>query len=64
VRRIRLNEKWKKLIEGFKEEGYSPYDIQRIVKTYEVFMTYDEKLKKLYEEEKNEREHSNSLSSE
>jgi hypothetical protein len=50
-----MNEQWKKLIDEFESKGYTPYDIQRIVKTYEMFMTYDEKIKKLYEDEANDR---------
>jgi hypothetical protein len=56
-----MNDKWKKMIENFEEKGYTPYDIQRIVMTYEMMMSYDEKIKKLYEDEANERNHPDSL---
>lgn len=56
-----MNEKWKRLIEEFEEKGYTPYDIQRIVMTYEMMMSYDEKIKKLYEDEENNRSHSDTL---
>lgn len=58
-----MKEQWKKLIEEFEEKGYTPYDIQRIVMTYEMMMSYDEKIKKLYEDEKNDRIHPNTLQS-
>jgi hypothetical protein len=56
-----MNEKWKRLIEEFEEKGYTPYDIQRIVMTYEMMMSYDEKIKKLHEDEENNRSHSDTL---
>lgn len=56
-------EKWKNLIDEFEEKRYSPYDIQRIVMTYEMMMSYDEKIKKLYEDEANDRNNPNTLQS-
>ncbi|MEH7503314.1 hypothetical protein V7152_15095 [Neobacillus drentensis] len=50
-----MNEKWNKLIEGFEENGYTPEEVQRIIMYYEMTKDIDEKLKKLYEEDKNER---------
>lgn len=58
---ISMNEKWKKLIEQFEENGYTPRDIQRIVHFYDVTMETDKMLKKLYEDEENERTDSNFL---
>ncbi|WHY01346.1 hypothetical protein [Neobacillus sp. DY30] len=49
-----MNEKWKKLIQQFEENGYTPNDIQRIVHFYDVTMETDKMLKKLYEVEENE----------
>lgn len=51
---ISMNEKWKKLIQQFEENGYTPNDIQRIVHFYDVTMETDKMLKKLYEVEENE----------
>lgn len=51
---ISMNEKWKKLIQQFEENGYTPSDIQRIVHFYDVTMETDKMLKKLYEDEENE----------
>jgi hypothetical protein len=51
---ISMNEKWKKLIQQFEENGYSPSDIQRIVHFYDVTMETDKMLKKLYEDDENE----------
>lgn len=56
-------EKWKNLIEEFEGKGYTVYDIQRIVMTYEMMMTFDEKIKKLYEDEANDRNNPNTLQS-
>jgi hypothetical protein len=56
-----MNEEWQQLSKEFKGKGYMPYDIQRIVMTYEMLMNYDEKIKKLYEDEANERNHPDSL---
>jgi Fic family protein len=56
-----MNDKWKQLIEELAEKGYTPYDIERIVMTYEMMMSYDVKIKKLYEDEANERDNSDSL---
>jgi hypothetical protein len=56
-----MNEKWKKICEEFEEKKYTPYDIQRIIMTYEMMMSYDEKIKKLYEDEANERNHPDPL---
>jgi tRNA A37 N6-isopentenylltransferase MiaA len=58
---ISMNEKWKKLIQQFEENGYTPNDIQRIVHFYDVMMETDKKLKKLYEDEENERTDSDFL---
>jgi hypothetical protein len=58
-----MNNKWKKLCEEFEENGYTPYDIQRMVMFYEMTKNIDDKLKKLYEDEANERDNSNSLRS-
>ncbi|WP_419956559.1 hypothetical protein ACN6MT_03110 [Neobacillus niacini] len=49
-----MNEKWKKLIEQFERNGYTPKDIQRIVHFYDVTMETDKMLKNLYEDEENE----------
>jgi hypothetical protein len=49
-----MNEKWKKLIQQFEENRYSPGDVQRIVHFYDVTMETDKMLKKLYEDEENE----------
>jgi hypothetical protein len=51
---ISMNEKWKKLIQQFEENGYTPSDIQRIVHFYDVTMETDKMLKKLYEDDENE----------
>jgi hypothetical protein len=56
-----MNEKWKKLIQQFEENGYTPIDIQRIVHFYDVTMETDKMLKKLYEDEENECTDSNFL---
>lgn len=56
-------EKWKNLIEEFEGKGYTVYDIQRIVMTYEMMMTFDEKIKKLYEDEANDRIDTDTLQS-
>lgn len=46
-----MNDKWKKLIEQFKDAGYRPEDIQRIVMVYEMVRENDEFLKGLKEKE-------------
>ncbi|MFB3168492.1 hypothetical protein P5G62_015345 [Neobacillus sp. 179-C4.2 HS] len=56
-----MNEKWIKLVENYKENGYEPEDIQMIVHFYDVMMETHGQLKKLYEEEKDERKHSDTL---
>ncbi|MEH7490819.1 hypothetical protein V7177_01100 [Neobacillus niacini] len=56
-----MNEQWKKLIEQFEENGYSPSDVQRIVHFYDLMMETDNRLKKLYEDEKNDGIDSDSL---
>ncbi|MFB3164713.1 hypothetical protein ABLO26_25465 [Neobacillus sp. 179-J 1A1 HS] len=56
-----MNEKWIKLVENFKENGNEPEDIQMIVHFYDVMMETHGRLKKLYEEEKDERKHSDTL---
>ncbi|WHZ03409.1 hypothetical protein QNH48_01540 [Neobacillus sp. YX16] len=56
-----MNEKWKKLIQQFEENGYTPRDIQMIVHFYNVTMETDKILKKMYEDEKNERTDSDFL---
>jgi hypothetical protein len=56
-----MNEKRKKLIEQFEENGYTPTDIQRIVHFYDVTMETDKMLKKLYEDDENERTDSDFL---
>jgi hypothetical protein len=61
---IYMNEKWKKLIQQFEENGYTPSDIQRIVHFYDVTMETDKMLKKLYKEEDNERTDSDFLHNE
>lgn len=58
---IYMNEKWKKLIEQFDENGYTPHDVQRIVHFYDVMMDTDKRLKKLYKEEENDSINNNSL---
>lgn len=50
-----MNEKWKKLIENFEENGYEPEVIQMIVHFYDMMKEQHKIMKKLYEEEKNER---------
>jgi hypothetical protein len=56
-----MKNEWQQLIKEFKEKGYTPYDIQRMVMTYEMMMSYDEKIKKLYEDEANERNNTDPL---
>lgn len=51
---ICMNEKWKKLIEQFEKNGYTPNDIRRIIHFYDVTMETDKMLKKLYEDEEDE----------
>jgi hypothetical protein len=51
---ISMKEKWKKLIEQFEKNGYTPKDIQRIVHFYDLTMETDKMLKKSYEDEENE----------
>lgn len=46
-----MNDKWEKLIEQLIEAGYTPWDIQRIVMLYEIFLENDTALKKLMEKE-------------
>jgi hypothetical protein len=58
---ISMNEKWKKLIQQFEENGYTPSDIKRIVHFYDVTMETDKMMKKLYEDEENERADSDFL---
>jgi hypothetical protein len=48
-----MNDKWKQLIEECEENGYNPREVQRIIMYYEMTTGLDEKLKKLYEDEKN-----------
>jgi hypothetical protein len=50
-----LNEQWTRLIEECEENGYTPYEVQRIIMYYEMTSGIDEKLKKLFEDEENER---------
>ncbi|MDQ1003946.1 hypothetical protein QFZ28_004346 [Neobacillus niacini] len=50
-----MNEKWMKLIKNFEDNGYEPEDIQFIVHFYDTMLETHEQMKKLYEEEKNER---------
>jgi type II secretory pathway component PulF len=50
-----MNEKWIKLMEELEENGYTPYEVQRIIMYYEMTKNMDENLKKLFEEEANER---------
>lgn len=49
-----MKEKWTELIEQFKDNGYKPHDIQRIVMFYEQTIENDRLLKKMYEEENDE----------
>ncbi|MEH7076967.1 hypothetical protein [Neobacillus drentensis] len=58
-----MNEMWKKLIEQFEENGYTPRDVQRIVHFYEVMMDTAKRLKKLYEDEENDSINRNTLHS-
>ncbi len=58
---ISMNEKQKKLIPQFEENGFTHSDIQRIVHFYDVTMETDKMLKKLYEDEENERTDSDFL---
>jgi hypothetical protein len=46
-----MNEKWQKLIENFKEMGYKPHDIKRIVMLYEMYQENDDLLKRTLDNE-------------
>jgi hypothetical protein len=54
-------ENWNKLIEQFDRNGYTPQDVQRIVHFYDLMTETDKRLKKLYKDEKNDRNNPNSL---
>lgn len=47
-------EKWFTLIEQFKENGYDPEDIQKIVLLHEMNKANEDMLNKMYEAEKDE----------
>jgi hypothetical protein len=53
---IYMNESWKKLIKECEENGYTAREVQRILMFYEMTKDIDNKLKKLYEDEENERD--------
>jgi hypothetical protein len=52
---IYMNEQWMKLIEECEANGYTPREVQRILMYYALVKDVDIKLKKLFEDEENER---------
>jgi hypothetical protein len=52
-----MNETWKKLIKECEENGYTPREVQRILMFYEMTKDIDKNLKKLFEDEGNERDY-------
>ncbi|MEH6957212.1 hypothetical protein [Neobacillus drentensis] len=49
-----MEEKWMKFIVECEANGYEPAEVQRILMYYEMTKDIDNKLKKLFEDEKNE----------
>jgi hypothetical protein len=47
---------WGKLIEECEQNGYTPREVQRILWYYEMTKDIDKNLKKLFEDEENERD--------
>ena len=51
-----MNDQWKKLVENFKEMGYTPRDIQMIVHFYDMMKEQHKIMKKYYGDDENERD--------